>query len=73
LPRRQAPTPTCCITPGPYYIEVTPNYIASNKEALSGTILTSAVPEPAAWALMLIGFGDLGVALRRRVAKTAAV
>ena len=26
----------------------------------------SAVPEPAAWALMLLGFGSAGIALRRR-------
>ena len=30
------------------------------------------VPEPATWALMLVGFGGIGVALRRR-AKTAAL
>lgn len=30
-----------------------------------------AVPEPASWALMLVGFGGLGVALRRR--RTVAV
>jgi len=59
--------------PGDYYLEVTPSYIASNKEAISGTILVSTVPEPAAWAMMLIGFGGLGVALRRRAAKTVAV
>ena len=29
------------------------------------------VPEPAAWALMLVGFGGLGVALRRRRAPVA--
>jgi hypothetical protein len=28
------------------------------------------VPEPAAWALMLVGFGGLGAALRRRRART---
>lgn len=28
--------------------------------------IPGAVPEPAAWALMLLGFGTLGVALRRR-------
>jgi hypothetical protein len=60
-------------SPGPYYLQVTPSYIVSNKEALSGTILTSTVPEPAAWALMLVGFGGLGVALRRRPSKTVAV
>ena len=31
-----------------------------------------AVPEPAAWALMLVGFGGIGVALRRRKAAVAA-
>lgn len=31
-----------------------------------------AVPEPATWALMLIGFGGLGAALRRRRARAAA-
>ena len=34
---------------------------------LHGTAnLTSVVPEPAAWALMLVGFGGLGAALRAR-------
>jgi hypothetical protein len=55
---------------GDYYIEVTPAYIAKNNEALSGTILISTVPEPAAWAMMLVGFGGLGATLRRRSAKT---
>ena len=32
-----------------------------------------AVPEPAAWALMLVGFGGIGVAMRRRKAAAAAV
>jgi hypothetical protein len=32
----------------------------------------TAVPEPSAWALMLAGFGALGVALRRRRATLAA-
>lgn len=27
---------------------------------------TGAVPEPATWAMMLLGFGGVGVALRRR-------
>ena len=59
-------------TVGSYYVEVLPAYIASNNEALSGTILISTVPEPAAWTMMLVGFGGLGAALRRRSAKTVA-
>jgi hypothetical protein len=36
---------------------------------LTGTIrvtATNAVPEPATWALMLLGFGGIGMAMRRR-------
>jgi hypothetical protein len=32
------------------------------------TNLSSAVPEPATWAMMIIGFGVAGGALRRRPA-----
>ncbi|HXA40508.1 MAG TPA: PEPxxWA-CTERM sorting domain-containing protein [Phenylobacterium sp.] len=35
------------------------------------TITTFGVPEPAAWALMLVGFGATGAALRRRRSATA--
>ena len=32
----------------------------------TGQALTGGVPEPASWALMLLGFGGLGAVLRRR-------
>ncbi|WP_404711638.1 PEPxxWA-CTERM sorting domain-containing protein [Sphingomonas sp. MMS24-J13] len=32
----------------------------------------SAVPEPASWGLMIVGFGALGGAMRRRRAVVAA-
>lgn len=41
----------------------------------SGTatlVSPSAAPEPAAWALMLLGFGGLGAVLRRRRAAALA-
>ncbi len=37
---------------------------------VSPVAITAAVPEPATWAMMLIGFGGIGVAMRRR--KTVA-
>ncbi len=33
----------------------------------------AAVPEPATWALMIVGFGGIGVALRRRVKHSPAL
>jgi hypothetical protein len=40
---------------------------------LDNVVLSSGVPEPAAWALMLVGLGAMGVALRsrRRIASAA--
>jgi hypothetical protein len=41
--------------------------IALNTQGFSdGIILNGAVPEPAAWAMMLVGFAGIGFALRRR-------
>ena len=34
--------------------------------------LTAAVPEPATWGLMIVGFGIVGVSMRRRQAAVAA-
>jgi hypothetical protein len=44
------------------------NTIALNIPASSAAVLylTGAVPEPATWALMLLGFAGIGLALRRR-------
>lgn len=33
--------------------------------------ITSAVPEPATWGLMLVGFGLMGAAMRRRTVRTS--
>jgi PEP-CTERM motif len=39
---------------------------ADQTTGLNGVLTVTAVPEPAGWALMLIGFGALGSVLRRR-------
>ena len=65
---------------GAYYVggQTTTNFQSDNGlqlrinqlKLVAGT--ASAVPEPAAWALMILGFGIIGSALRRRIAKSEA-
>ena len=38
----------------------------NNSGVANGNVTVSAVPEPATWAMMLIGFGGLGLAMRSR-------
>lgn len=49
---------TCCVSPG------TADYQLNVSLANPGT--PGAVPEPATWAMMLMGFGATGFAMRRR-------
>ncbi len=60
------------LTAGNYYIQITPADIVVNKEVDSGSIVTTAVPEPAAWAMMLVGFAGVGSMVRRKTEKSAA-
>lgn len=39
---------------------------AMARSSYSGTLSFAAVPEPAAWALMTLGFGGIAFAMRRR-------
>ena len=48
-----------------YRINTTGPFTSSFVTA-SSTAAVAAVPEPATWAMMLLGFGGVGVALRRR-------
>ncbi len=41
------------------------------RGSILDNVQVSAVPEPAAWALMILGFGVIGGAMRRRKAVTA--
>lgn len=51
-------------------------YVRDNAEGstfINYAFLASGVPEPASWAMLLIGFGGIGVVMRRRRASTALV
>jgi hypothetical protein len=44
----------------------------SSTGSLGGTVTINAVPEPGTWAMMLLGFGAAGFAMRRRRAPVLA-
>lgn len=56
---------------GPFTFALNDVSISSNSatQIVSGQI-QAAVPEPGTWAMMLIGFGGMGLALRRRRSAT---
>jgi hypothetical protein len=60
----------------PQFVTGTHGNLLDFNDVALGTItitdVTSSAPEPAAWALMLVGFAGLGGALRARRARFAA-
>ena len=63
------------IAAGDYEIRVTGNW-GTKGGAYAGTVdfdANSGVPEPATWALMILGFGAVGGAMRRRQSVKARV
>jgi PEP-CTERM motif len=67
------------LSAGNYFIQLDPSNIAVNGEEVSGSIQVfsgvSAAPEPATWAMMVLGVGVIGAAMRfsRRSATGSAV
>jgi PEP-CTERM motif len=59
------PTVSLMLGDGTYSVEILKNWYLSGSHTVSGNI-SMAVPEPASWAVMLLGMGILGGALRRR-------
>ena len=58
------------LDPGTYTLTISGNNRSTGS--LGGTVtITNAVPEPGTWAMMLLGFGAAGLAMRRR--RTAAL
>jgi hypothetical protein len=59
-------SPTITFRPevGAYFLQV--DVVKRVGETVGGTLTTAPAPEPAAWAMMLLGFGALGGVMRRR-------
>ena len=55
-----------------YSVAGGPTYREDRLGTVAVSAETGAVPEPSTWAMMLLGFGGIGIALRRR-RKTAGV
>lgn len=55
-------------SPGTF--QLTNNFFPDQNSTLTISQLASAVPEPTTWAMMLIGFGAVGFAMRRRKVRT---
>jgi hypothetical protein len=49
-----------------YFDFVSTSYYGGKNFLITNLSVTSAVPEPATWGMMILGFGGLGVMLRRR-------
>lgn len=47
-------------------VRYTLTFTGGPQSNFNGTANLQAVPEPATWAMMLVGFGAMGVAMRRR-------
>ncbi|MBS0479821.1 MAG: PEP-CTERM sorting domain-containing protein [Proteobacteria bacterium] len=54
------------------YFTLSGSYILAHSLTVGGAA-TAGVPEPATWAMMMLGFGAMGASLRRRAKVTARV
>jgi hypothetical protein len=54
------------------YQLTTTSPFSSGYVTATSRLATPAVPEPAAWAMLMLGFGGIGFALRRRKAVTVS-
>ena len=53
------------LDPGTYTLNIN-GHFNGDRSSFGGDVTFAAVPEPATWAMMLIGFGAVGFSMRRR-------
>ncbi len=61
------------LTGGPHTITLNGTKAGVGFSSYAGTLELGGVPEPAAWGLMLLGFGLVGASMRSRKGKTTVV
>jgi hypothetical protein len=62
------------LSAGLHALTITGNIVSGPSAAYSGTVnFNLPVPEPATWAMMLLGFAGIGLSMRRRQPATAAL
>ena len=60
------PANAILLAPGTYTIRVAGDLLTENASYAGNFNVNAAVPEPKTWAMMLLGFGAMGLAIRRR-------
>jgi hypothetical protein len=68
-PNPEQPSGTTQLAAGTFTLNIVGTNSATTAGTLSGTVtqqVTAAVPEPATWAMFLMGFGAVGYSMRSR-------
>ena len=72
LPNKQYNLAQTFLPTGAFSFTTTGTHTAGQAGSIAGTLsVNSAVPEPATWGLMLLGFGGMGFSMRRNRRRTA--
>jgi hypothetical protein len=64
---------TVLLPTGSHTITLHGSVVAGPAASYGGTLNIQTVPEPATWAMMIMGFGGLGAVMRRRRSLLSAV